>query len=125
MENQGKLSQWLEARCRTEHLSLRQAAARTGLSHSTIADIRKGGRPVPETIRKLAQGFGGDGTAERLALEARLLVLAGYIEEKPSQAAYLKIIPLLSPEYQHIIEVLVRELVKIEGIKVPESETST
>ena len=48
------------------------------MSHVTIADIRKGGRPNPQTIRKLAQGFGGDGTNERLALEDRLLTLAGY-----------------------------------------------
>ncbi|GAI97860.1 unnamed protein product, partial [marine sediment metagenome] len=106
----------LEEKCRREHLSLRQAATKTGLSHATIDDIIKGRHPSPETIQKLARGFGGDGN-RGLALEDRLLVLAGYRREELSQAAYLKIIPLLSPEYQHIIEVLVGELAKIEGIK--------
>ena len=77
MEEQGKLGQWLKERCRQEHLSLRKAGARTGLSHSTIQGIINGGRAAPETIRKLAQGFGGDGK-QRLALEDHLLVLADY-----------------------------------------------
>ncbi|GAJ09903.1 unnamed protein product [marine sediment metagenome] len=77
MEEQGKLSGWLEERCRREHLSLRQAAGKTGLSHVTIGDIIKGNHPSAETIRKLAQGFGGNGS-QRLALEDQLLVLAGY-----------------------------------------------
>ena len=38
-------------------------------SHGTIEDIIKGGQPSPETIRKLTQGFGGDGINERLVLE--------------------------------------------------------
>ncbi|GAJ13351.1 unnamed protein product [marine sediment metagenome] len=83
MEKQG-VSQWLKERCHREHLSLRQAAANTGLSHATIGDIIKGGHPSAETIRKLAQGFGGNG--ERgLALEDRLLVLAGYRTERPRE----------------------------------------
>lgn len=85
MEEQDGLSQWLQAVCRKEHLSLRQAAAKTALSHSTIRDIIAGSRPLPETIRKLSQGFGGDGTAQRLALEDRLLGLAGYRSERPEE----------------------------------------
>jgi len=50
------LSQWLKDRCEQEHLSLREAGAKTGLSHSTIDDVIKGGHPSAETIRKLAQG---------------------------------------------------------------------
>ena len=84
MEKQGNLSQWLNHRCKTEHLSLRQAAAKTGLSHATIRDIMNDGRPSPETIKKLAQGFSG-GTNERLALEDKLLVLAGYRSERPEE----------------------------------------
>lgn len=117
MENQGKLGQWLEKRCKRERLSLRQAAAKTGLSHATLADIIKGSHPSPETIKKLARGFGGDGN-RMLALEDRLLVLAGYKREEPFQADYLKIIPLLRLDYQHILEVLVTELAKLEGIEV-------
>ncbi|GAJ04878.1 unnamed protein product, partial [marine sediment metagenome] len=81
-EKHNSLGQWLEERLQREHLSGRQAAARIGLSHATIADIRKGGRPSPETIRKLAQGFGGD-DKQGLAVEDRLLVLAGYRTERP------------------------------------------
>ena len=81
MEKQGSLSQWLEERCKREHLSLRQAAERTGLSHSTIADIIKGKHPYPETIKKLAQGFGGNGTA----LEDHLFLLAGYRTQRPEE----------------------------------------
>ncbi len=62
------VSQWLEGRLRNEHLSLRQAGAKTGLSHATIADIKKGVHPDPETLRKLAIAFGGDGQ-QRLALK--------------------------------------------------------
>ncbi len=76
-----KLALWLEDRLRSGHLSLRQAAAKTGLSHATIADILNGQRPYPETVMKLARAFGGDGQ-QRLALEDHLLVLAGYRTER-------------------------------------------
>ncbi len=83
MEVQTKgLGQWLNERCKAEHLSLRQAAAKSGLSHATIADIMKGTSPSPETIRKLALAFGENGN-ERLALEDSLLILAGYRTERP------------------------------------------
>lgn len=85
MGEQGKLSQWLEERCQREHLSLRQAAARTGLSHATIGGIIKGVRPLPESIKKLAQAFGGDGPNQRFALEDYLLTLAGYRSERPQE----------------------------------------
>ena len=85
MKEQGTLGHWLSERCHREHLSLRQAAARTGLSHATLADIIKGGRPLPETIKKLAEAFGGDGPNQRLALQDHLLVLAGYRSERPEE----------------------------------------
>ena len=78
----GKIGQWLEGRLRQEHLSLRQAAAITGLSHVTIADIINGDHPAPETVRKLAIGFGGDGK-QGLVLEDQLLTLAGYRTPRP------------------------------------------
>ena len=71
------LGQWLGERCQEEKLSLRQAAEKTGLSHSTIADIIKGVQPSAESIKKLAEAFSGDGS-HRLVLEDKLLVLAGY-----------------------------------------------
>ena len=77
------LSEWMEERCRNEKLSLRGAAGRTGLSHATIAEIIKGVSPTPESIRKLAHGFGGNGK-EGLALEDHLLTLAGYRTERPA-----------------------------------------
>ena len=75
------LGHWLKERCKAERLSLRQAAARSGLSHATIADIMKGTSPSPETIKKLAHAFGENGN-ERLALEDSLLILAGYRTER-------------------------------------------
>jgi len=73
----------LEEKCRNEWLSLRQAAVKTDLSHSTLCDIVKGeGKVCGETIKKLARYFGGDGR-RRLVLEDQLLVLAGYRTERP------------------------------------------
>ncbi|GAI99352.1 unnamed protein product [marine sediment metagenome] len=104
MKEQGGLGHWLEERCHREHLSLRQAAATTGLSHGTIRDIIDGSRPLPETIKKLAMGFGGNGK-RGLALRDRLFVLAGYRTERSlNEQPYLKIIPLLSPEHQHSLK---------------------
>jgi len=84
------LGQWLRGRCKEKGLSLRQAATKTGLSHSTIADIMGGTQVSAETVKKLATGFSGDGSYERTALEDYLLILAGYRtrrpEEKPNQA---------------------------------------
>jgi len=62
-----------------ERLSLRQAGAKAGLSHTTVRDIINGSQPSPETIRKLAHSF-GVGRNQRLALENSLLLLAGYKE---------------------------------------------
>jgi len=78
------LSKWLRERCKQEGLSLRQAAAKTGLSHATIRDIMNGGGASPETIRKLVRAFGGDGRVG-LALEDELLVLAGYRRHRPDE----------------------------------------
>jgi transcriptional regulator with XRE-family HTH domain len=74
---QNGLGSWLQERCQEERLSLRQAAAKTGLSHSTIEKIIKGASPSAQAIRKLAQAF-SRGENERLALEDHLLALAGY-----------------------------------------------
>ena len=84
MESKSDLGQWLEARCQSEHLSSRQAGAKTGLSHATITDIINGSHPTADTIRKLAKGFGGKGKL-RLALEDELLVLAGYRTPRPKE----------------------------------------
>lgn len=78
----GGLGQWVEERCLEGRMSLRQAGEKTGLSHATIADIIKGVRPSAETIRKLAEGFGGDGYG-KLAVEDKLLYLAGYRTPRP------------------------------------------
>jgi len=83
VEEQTGLSQWLKDKCHAEGLSTRQAAAKTGLSHATISDIINGASlPSPETIKRLAHAFGGDGN-ERLALEDSLLILAGYRTQRP------------------------------------------
>lgn len=75
-----RLGGWLEDRCEAEHLSLREAAAQTGLSHSTIRDVVKGVSPQLETIWKLAEGFGGGN-----ALLDHLLLLAGYRKASPGE----------------------------------------
>lgn len=80
----GGLGQWLEERCQKERLSLRQASTKTGLSHATIADVIKGNQPSPETIKRLARAFGGDGHQQRLTLEDKLLVLANYRTPRPA-----------------------------------------
>ncbi len=77
-----ELAQWLKVKCEEEHLSLRQAAAKVKLSHATIADVLNGAKPSAETVKKLAEAFGGNGH-ERLALEDRLLTYSGYRSERP------------------------------------------
>lgn len=116
---QSEIGQWLEARCRNEHLSLRKAAARADVSHTTIADIMDGRRPSAVTIKKLARTFAGNGQHQRAALEDELLALAGYrsAQSESADLRYLKVISLLSPKNQHVIEALVWELAKIEGIE--------
>lgn len=76
------LGEWLKEICSRQGMSLRQVAGPSNLSHGTIADIMNGARPSPATVRKLAERFAGKGY-ERLALEDKLLVLAGYRTERP------------------------------------------
>lgn len=76
------LAMWLEKRRNAEGLSLRKVAARTGVSHATIAEIINGDRPSAATIVKLAAAFAGDGQHQRAALEDLLLTLSGY-KSKP------------------------------------------
>jgi transcriptional regulator with XRE-family HTH domain len=73
----------LKEKCQQEKLSLRQAAARTGLSHGTVEGIIKGASPSPQTIRKLVEAFARSEN-ERLALEDHLLMLAGYRTQRAS-----------------------------------------
>ena len=82
MQGTSGLGQWLKQRCEAKGLSLRQAAAKIGVSHGTIAKIMDGASPAPETIKRIAQAFGQDGN-EKLALEDSLLILAGYRTERP------------------------------------------
>lgn len=121
-----QLGQWLKEKCKAEHLSFRQMATKVGVSRQTICGLINGTSPSIETIKKLARSFSGNGTL-RLALEDHLFALAGYRErsEELSGQNYLGVIPLLSPQHQHIIEVLVTELAKIEGVEVPPSEKET
>jgi len=77
------LGSWLEERCKAEGLSLRQASIKTGLSHTTIADLMKGNNPSPETLKKLAQAFSEGGEHHRMVIEDELLTLAGYRSERP------------------------------------------
>lgn len=106
--------QWIEDKCKNDHPSLREIAHKVGVSHQTIAGLKAGKRPLPETIEKLARAFGGK---RWLALQNYLLVLAGYKAEDSSQPDLLEKASLLSPQHQRILEVLVEEFTKIEGSK--------
>lgn len=75
------VGEWLKETCQREGLSLRQAGAKAGLSHGTIEGIIRGASPSPDTIKKLARAFGGDGQ-QALAMEDSLLILAGYRTER-------------------------------------------
>lgn len=83
MEQASSIGRWLNEACRSEKLSLRQAADKTGLSHATIRDIMNGSSASPETIKKLAAAFSGNGAHQKLALEDHLLVLAGHRTPRP------------------------------------------
>ncbi len=83
MQKQSGLGRWLKERCQQERLSLRQTAARTGLSHGTVEGIIKGASPSPQTIMKLVHAFARTEN-ERLALEDHLLMLAGYRTQRAS-----------------------------------------
>jgi len=83
-----EFGKWLEGKRQKQDLSLRQVAAKTGLSHTTIAEILKGNCPSPETIKKLAQTFGASGDHHRMALEDELLILAGYRSERPEEKEF-------------------------------------
>jgi len=84
MERNLGLGLWLRQRCEKEGLSLRQAAAKTGLSHTTISQMLNGGSASPDSIRKLAEAFGGNGQL-RFVLEDKLLVLAGCRSYRPGE----------------------------------------
>jgi len=76
-------AKWLRERCREERLSYRQAAARAGLNHATIALVINGARPAAETIKKLAAAFSNDGSNQRVVLEDYLLTLCDYRSQPP------------------------------------------
>ena len=79
------LGEWLQAKCDQEGLSLRQVAIKVGVSHQTIAGLMNSRKALPQTIKKLAKAFGGD-NHQTIALEDKLLVLAGYRTERPEEA---------------------------------------
>lgn len=79
------LQQWLKGKCKQERLSVRNVGIRCGLSHTTIAEILKGQGVMGSTIKKLAQGF-ATSEAEKLALEDKLLILAGFRSERPEES---------------------------------------
>ena len=78
------LGKWLKEKCQEEHLSLREAGKKAGISHTTVEAIIKGGHATAETVIKLAHAFGGDDN-EGIALEDKLLILAGYRTERPEE----------------------------------------
>ena len=79
------LGEWLQAKCSEERLSLRQVAIKAGVSHQTIAGLINGKKALPQTIKKLAKAFGNN-HHQMIALEDKLLSLAGYRTERPEEA---------------------------------------
>ncbi len=78
------IGEWLRQVCQRDGLSLRDAAGKTGLSHTTIEGIMtKGVSPSSDTIKKLAHAFSSGDGHEAIALEDKLLVLAGYKTSRP------------------------------------------
>ncbi len=84
-ERSNGLGEWLQTKCDEEGLSLRQVATRVEVSHQTIAGLMNGKKALPQTIKKLAKAFGGDHN-QGIALEDKLLILAGYRTERPEEA---------------------------------------
>ena len=74
------LGEWLQAKRDQEGLSLRQMATKVGVSHQTIVDLMDGGKALPTTLKKLIIAFGGN-HHQKVALEDKLLFLAGYRTE--------------------------------------------
>ncbi|MBA7577743.1 hypothetical protein ES708_19596 [subsurface metagenome] len=75
---QPSVADWLKQKCQEEHLSLRKLAVKVGVSHVTITEAVNGSRVSADTIKKLARAFSGNGDHQKLALEDKLLALAGY-----------------------------------------------
>ena len=84
-ERNNGLGEWVKAKRDEEGLSLRQVAIKVGVSHQTIAGLVTGKKALPQTIKKLAKAFGGD-HHQGIALEDKLLSLAGYRTERPEEA---------------------------------------
>ena len=84
-EQDNGLGKWLKVKCDEERLSLRQVATKAGVSHQTIAGIMNGKKALPQTIKKLAKAFGNN-HHQIIALEDKLLSLAGYRTERPEEA---------------------------------------
>ena len=83
-ERSSVLGEWIRGKCEEEGLSLRQVATKVGVSHQTIAGLMNSKKALPQTIKKLAKAFGGD-NHQRIALEDKLLSMAGYRTERPEE----------------------------------------
>lgn len=99
----GGIGQWLKERGEREGLSLRQVAAKSGLSHSTIAQVIKNNSASPETIMKLVRAFCGDGQRS-LLIEDKLLVLAGYRTPRPDEEKISEAMARLLDKLSHFSE---------------------
>ena len=113
------IQQWLKERCERERLSSRDAGIKCGLSHVTIAEILNGQGVRADTIKKLVQGF-ATSEAEKLALEDKLLILAGFRSERSesvlteAQATLIETVKLASKAEVEVILSFVDFLKAIE-----------
>ena len=68
------LGQYIDALCRNQNLSYREASRRAGLDETTVSQILrrgKAGTPRPDTLRMIADGLGGS--------YERMMQLAGHL----------------------------------------------
>jgi len=114
---------WLRQKCSEEGLSIRKLAAKAGLSHVTIVEIKNGSRPSAETIKKLAAAFSNNGANQRVALEDYLLSICGYRSERmdgelsESQARLLDKVSQFSQTQFRLVEEFADYVAKVEQAK--------
>ena len=104
-------------------MSIRKLAGRAGLNYVTVAEIRNGSRPSPETIKKLAATFSNNGANQKVALEDYLLSICGYRSEptdgelSESQARLLDKVSHFNQTQFRLVEEFADYVAKVEQAK--------
>ena len=109
-EERSPFALWLQVQLRVRRLSLRQLAERSGLSHSTLSRILRGGHPSLETAARIVRALGKPDTAV-VTLAGRPAPASAWPrrEVDPVERA-LRAHPILAPADIERILALYREL---------------